>query len=202
TVLEKTDIPYVLYVDQNQTPLFFVVELTYVEAYVDYDYTRGVIQGTGSSKRWVPLVPSLAKFYKSQYLNAPDAMNLNIQTFYDNYLNGTYGVQKPIDALKTEIQNYLSANQPDLAPEDTLTQTYRSEKNLEFLPLTPPFEIVSALGAWSAAPDNLKQKITFLVQSDDETQTFLNTTVNVSSLADQELILDYVAASPATSLEN
>ncbi|MBI3589718.1 MAG: hypothetical protein HY093_04905, partial [Candidatus Liptonbacteria bacterium] len=47
TVLEKTDIPYVLYVDQNQTPLFFVVELTYVEAYVDYDYTRGVIQGTG-----------------------------------------------------------------------------------------------------------------------------------------------------------
>ena len=76
TVFEKTDVPYVLYVDQNQIPLFFVIEITYVEAYVDYDYTRGVIQGNpGSPKRWVSLVPFLSKFYKSQHLNILDNMN-------------------------------------------------------------------------------------------------------------------------------
>ena len=197
TVFEKTDVPYVLYVDQSQTPLFFVIEVTYVEAYVDYDYTRGIVQGNpGAQKRWIPLVPFLAKFYKSQHLSALDKMNFDAETFFDNYLSGNYGTQEPIEALKSDIQTFI-ASDPDLTLEDTYVQTYRSEEDIEFLPLTLPFEIVSNLATFSAAPDNLKHKINFSVLSDDGTQNFLNTTVNVSSLADKELILDYVAATPA-----
>ncbi len=197
TVLEKTGIPYTLYVDQNQNPAFFVLDLTYVEAYVDYDYTRGAVQGNpGAPKRWVPLIPSLSKFYKSQHLNAVEAMSFNVQSFYDDYLNGAVSNQKPIDALKTQIQNYLTASQPDVSYDDTLTQTFRSENNLEFLPLTTPFEIVSSIATLTAAPENLKHRINFLVQSENGSQVFLDNSVNVSSLADKELILDYIAASP------
>ena len=197
TIFEKTGVPYILYADQNQTPQFFVLELTYVEAYVDYDYTRGIIQGNpGATKRWVPLMPFLAKFYKSQYLNVLDKMNFDISVFYENYLNGGYGEQKPIAALKGEIQNYISANHPDLTPEDTYVQTYRSEEDLEFLPLTLPVEVVGDSGAFSAAPENLKHRLEFSVESGDGSQGLLSYISNVSGISNKELTLEYVAATP------
>ncbi len=196
TIFEKTDVPYVLYVDQNQTPLFFVVEITYVEAYIDYDYTRGVVQGNpGAQKRWIPLVPFLAKFYKSQHLNALSEMNFNAETFFDNYLNGNYGAQEPIEALKSDIQTFL-ASDPDLSLEDTYVQTYRSEEDIEFLPLTLPFEVVSSFSAFSVAPENLKHRLEFQILSQDESQEFLTYTPSVSSLANQEITLEYNPATP------
>lgn len=197
TVFEKTKVPYVLYVDQNQMPQFFVVEITYVEAYVDYDYTQGVIQGNPSaSKRWVPLVPFLAKFYKSQHLNILSEMSFKVQDFYEDYLNGDYGDQKPIAALKADLQTYLASQHPDLVLEDTYVQTYRSEEDLEFLPLTLPFEIVDDLGFFSAAPENLKHHLAVSVLSADGSQNLLNTELVVSDIANQELLIEYIAASP------
>lgn len=197
TVFEKTGVPYILYVDQNQTPIFFVVEITYAEAYIDYDYTRGVIQGNpGAQKRWIPLAPFLAKFYKSQHLNALDEMNFNVETFFENYLIGNYGDQKPIEALKGDIQTYLTSVDPDFSLEDASVQTYRSEEDLEFLPLTLPFEVVSNLNGFNFAPDNLKHKIEFQIVSEDGQQEILTYSGNVPSLANKEIILDY---NPATS---
>lgn len=198
TVFEKTKVPYVLYVDQNQTPQFFVLEITYVEAYVDYDYTQGVIQGNpAASKRWVPLVPFLAKFYRSQHLDVLSEMSFQAQSFYENYLNGSYGEQKPIEALKTNLQTYLASQHPDLTLEDIYVQTYRSEEDLEFLPLTLPFEVVDELGFFSTAPENLKHRLAVSVLSTDGSQTLLTTELAVSDLANQELLLEYIAASPA-----
>ena len=197
-IFEKTGVPYILYVDQNNNPLFFMIEHFYAEVYVNYDYLKGIARTTtGGQDRWIPLDPTLGRAYFSQPVDAVGAMQWNVGTFYDNYLAGNYGTSTPLDALKQDVQTYLSANDPSRIYDDALAKQYRDVRPFEFIPQTLPYELVSSLPEFSAVPQNLKHRIEFKVMDDAKTQTFMVYTPNVVAIADKELAVDYVAATPA-----
>lgn len=195
-LLSKTHIPYVLYVDQNDEPLFFVIEHTWVEAYITYDYTRGIQQDENeANKMWVPMEPSLKTVYFSQIVDIIEEMNFGAGSFYEDYLNGNYGQQKPIEAYQQEIETYLAANHPELSYEDILTKSYKHTENLEFIPNTLPYEIIQNIGEYSQIPANLKHKLAFTITDKDTAIELLNCALTVHEIADKQLVLTYVAAS-------
>jgi len=197
-LLSKTRIPYILYTDQNDNPLFFSIEHIWVEAYITYDYTRGINQNTNlADKMWVPMEPSLKTVYYSQLADIIDEMGFNVNNFYENYLQGNYSQQKPIEAYQQEIENYLSANHPDLTYEDILTKGYKNSEKLEFIPNTLPYEIVENFSEYSQAPENLKHKIQFKITNKESGLELLNYTAKVHNIADKQMVLTYVAASSA-----
>lgn len=196
-LLSQTHIPYVLYTGSAGEPLFFSIEHIWVEAYITYDYTRGVNQNTNpADKMWIPMEPSLKTVYYSQLVDIIDEMGFNVSNFYENYLQGSYGQQKPIAVYRQEIENYLSANHPDLTYEDILTKSYEQKENLEFIPNTLPYEIVENFDEYSQAPENLKHKIQFRIADKETSAELLNYTAKIHNIADKQIVLTYVAASP------
>lgn len=104
--------------------------------------------------------------------------------------------KKPIEALRQEIDSYLAIYRPDLTYEDILMQSYQQDQVFEFIPSTLPYQIYQSIAQFSAVPDNLKHKLQFAVESQDGTQTFLNYTTTLASLANKELVTTFVAATP------
>lgn len=202
-VLSLTDTPYTAYVDPvTDEILFFTIDHVYVEAYIDYGYSRGLIQTSDdTTKEWIPLEPSLTRTFVSQSLNIFEEMQeagaFDTTAFYEDYLNGVYGTQKPIDALRSEVDAYLNLNHPKTPYEGTFVQKGKIREDFEFIPRTLAYEVVEERGEYSAAPDTLKHSLNFLVESTDGTQTFLDYDVNVAAIADQELVLTYQAATQA-----
>ncbi|MDD2731573.1 MAG: transglutaminase-like domain-containing protein [Candidatus Pacebacteria bacterium] len=190
-ILSNTHIPYTLYTDLNGNPLFFVLDHIYIEAYLTYDYSRGINQ-TDKDKTWVSMDPSLKTTYHSQLIDIIDEMNFNESVFYEKYLKGDYNNLKPIGAYKQEITFYLTANHPDLTYEDILTKSYKNKENLEFIPNTLPYEIIENISEYSQIPDNLKHKIEFKLINNN--QELLSYTTNVDNIANKQIIIDYPAA--------
>ncbi len=197
-IFEKTGVPYVLYVDDFGNPLFFVIEHIYAEAYVPYDWSRGILPGNQYIPyRWVPLDPSLKRSYMSQPLDAISAMSWNADGFFDEYLAGAFGTQTPLEAAKGQIQTYLAANRPDLSYEDALAKKYSSFERLEFLSATLPYEIQNQIAEFAAVPENLKHRMRYAISNPENGQMILDAQFNVASLAEKEFVLDYVGASQA-----
>jgi len=195
-LLSKTYIPYLLYTDQDDNPLFFLIEHIWVEAYITYDYTRGINQdGDEADKVWVPMDASLKTVYYSQVVDIIDEMGFDVNSFYENYLNGNYDQLKPIEAYRQEIENYLSANHPDLIYEDILTKSYKQKENLEFIPNTLPYEVVENISEYSQIPTDLKHKLQFKITNKEQGIELLNYTTPIHQIADKQLVLTYVAAS-------
>ena len=195
-LLSKTHIPYILYTDQNDEPLFFSIEHIWVEAYITYDYTRGTNQNENESdKTWVPMEPSLKTVHYSQLVDIIDEMGFNVTDFSENYLQGNYDQQKPIEAYQQEIENYLTTNHSDLTYDDILTKGYKNSEKLEFIPNTLPYEVVENFNEYSQAPDNLKHKIQFEITNKESGLELLNYTEKVYNIADKQIVLTYVAAS-------
>lgn len=193
-LLSKTHIPYILYVDMADEPLFFVIEHAWIETYIAYNYTRGILQD-GSENIWVSMEPSLKTVYFSQIIDIIDEMSFDVSVFYEDYLNGDYGQQKPIEAYQQEIETYLTANHPELTYTDILTKSYKNNANLEFIPNTLPYEVIENIGEYSQIPANLKHKLAFTITDKDTAIELLNCTTTIYEIADKQLVLSYVAAS-------
>ena len=196
-MFSKTHIPYILYTDANDAPLFFVIEHIWVTVYITYDYTQGIVQTANEAdKMWVPMEPSLKAIYSSQVENVVDEMGFNVASFYEAYLQGTYGQQKPMQAFRAQIENYLTAHHPDLVYEDILTKRYRQSEKLEFIPNTLPYEIIENTAEYAQAPESLKHKINFRLTDKIQGTELLNCTTTLAELADKQLAITYAAASP------
>ncbi|MCX6789891.1 MAG: transglutaminase domain-containing protein [Candidatus Gribaldobacteria bacterium] len=197
-MFSKTHIPYILYTDANDAPLFFVIEHTWVTSYITYDYTQGIVQNANEAdKMWVPLEPSLKAIYSSQVEDVVDEMGFNAASFYEAYLQGAYGSQKPMQAFRAQIESYLTANHPDLVYDDILTKRYRQSEKLEFIPNTLPYEIIENIAEYAQAPESLKHKINFRLTDQAQGTELLNCTTTLADLADKQLAITYTAASAA-----
>ncbi|MCP4107180.1 MAG: transglutaminase domain-containing protein [Desulfobacteraceae bacterium] len=193
-MLSRIGAPYILYVD-NGNPAFFVLEHVYVEAYISYDYTRGLVQGEpGQPEKWVPMDPSLATYRFSQSHDIIQEMGFDAPVFFENYLTGMYQDKKPIQAFQQEIETFLAANYSSVGYDDILLQKYFQDESLEYIPDTMPYEIVDPVAEFAVIPENLKHKITFIVQNKEETQDWFNYTVNVAAIAHKELVVTHIAA--------
>ena len=75
-ILSLGKIPYTLYT-QNGDPVYFVVEHTYVEAYMPYGYSRGIDMNDGGTPQWVPMDPSINAYYYEQLVDVADHLKNN-----------------------------------------------------------------------------------------------------------------------------
>jgi len=198
-VLSLGKIPYTLYT-QNEDPVFFVVEHTYVEAYMPYGYSRGIDLNDGGVPQWVPMDPSINAYYYEQLVDLIEGMNndgFDIKVFFENYLEGNYGTSEPLDAFKSEVVSRLPAITPEYYPnltyEDALTHFYPKIQNLEFIPGSLPFDISANLDTYDYLPATLRHTINFTVKDKDD-NIVLTHTAYVSDLADRELLVTYKAA--------
>lgn len=206
-ILSLEKIPYIRYVDQDENPLFFVIEHTYVEAYMPYGVSRGTDINDGGTPQWVPMDPTINAYYYEQLVDLVDLMNDNgfqIETFFENYLEGSYPNLEPLPAFKSEVEsyleNYVSPHPPeydfDLTYDEALTHSYPMIRNLEFIPGTLPYEISANLNTYDYIPTSLRHTIKFIIK-DSSNNEVLNHTSYVSDLADKELLVAYDAATPS-----
>ncbi len=201
-ILSLEKIPYILYTDQNDDPLFFVVEHTYVEAYMPYGYSRGIDVNDGGILQWVPMDPSINAYYYEQLVDVVDYLKTNgfiIENFFENYLNNASGTLEPLEAFKNEVINKLASNPPTYFPNmtysDSLMRFYPKIQNLEFIPGSLPFEISANLNTYDYLPASLRHLIKFTVK-DKDSNVALTHLAYVSDLADRELLVTYNAATP------
>ena len=198
-VLSLEQIPYILYTDSEYNPLFFVIEHTYVEAYIPYGYSRGLNINDGGESQWVPMDPSVNTYYYAKISDVMGGMIANgfdTETFFDDYLDGDYGTStEPIAAFKDEVETYL-ATQTSLTYEDVLTGYYPSKQEISFIPGSLPYKIAADLNTYDYIPTSLRHTIEFTVEDDQETEV-LNYTAYVSDLANRELLMTYDPASQA-----
>lgn len=198
-VLSLEQIPYILYTDSNNNPLFFVIEHTYVEAYIPYGYSRGANINDGGDSQWVPMDPSINAYYYEQPVDAVSEMDANgfqIQNFFNSYLNAGSSTQEPLDAFKAQVTATLASSTPSSTYANALVTSYSGSQTLDFIPGSLPYTIAADLDTYNYVPTSLRHTITFNVEN-NVSSTVLNYTAYVSDLADQELLMTYTPATPA-----
>jgi len=193
-IIANTWIPHIVFVDADNPEiiLFYEIDHTWVEAYVPYGNYRG-LGIDESDKLWVPLDPSWKRYYYTQSLNLPDEMGFDIVSFYEEYLSGVH-TAKPLEVYKQQLVNYLATTHPELSYEDILTTVYQPEESFEFLPNTLPYEVVDVIDTPSVLAPAMRHQIRIKI-SDDET-TYLEEVLDVSEIANKQIVLSAVAATP------
>lgn len=195
-VLSLEQIPYILYQDSEYNPLFFVIEHTYVEAYIPYGYSRGANINDGGVSQWVPMDPSVNAYYYEQPIDTVSRMTDNgftIQQFFDDYLNAGSSTLEPFDAFKNQATTYLATGSNTSTYDNALTKSYSDDKNLTLIPGSLPYEVAANLNTYDYIPSSMRHTIEFTVK-DDQENTVLNHAAYVSDLADKELLMTYVPA--------
>lgn len=199
-ILSLEKIPYTLYT-LNGDPYFFVIEHTYVEAYLPYGVTRGADTGDGGDSQWVPIDPSVNAYYYEQSIDLVDYLNndgFDIEVFFEDYLEGDYGTStEPLDAFKGVIENALASSSPEYYPgleyEDALAHGVTKKQSAAFIPGSLPFEISADLDTYDYIPNSLRHTVEFTIE-DDQDNVVLNHTAYLSDVADKELLVTYDAA--------
>jgi hypothetical protein len=196
-VLSLNDIPYILFTDNEDNPLFFVVEHTYVEAYIPYGYSRGVDINDGGESQWVPMDPTVIEYNYDQDTDIIEGMNqagFNIEDFFDNYFDNDFGTStEPLDAFKIEVENYLASTTPTSTYAEALMRFYSTEGNNDFISGSLPYYIAADLSTYDYIPSTLRHTIEFTLE-DSEEEEILNYTSYVSDLADRELLVTFQSA--------
>lgn len=197
-VLSLEKIPYTLYT-LNDEPAFFVLEHSYVEAYIPYGVSRGADMNDGGSPQWIAMDPSVNSYYYEQPIDLLEGMRGNgftIESFFDDYLGGAYGTLEPLEAFRTEVAAHIasssSSHYPDLDYEGALLREYAYDQPLDFIPASLPYEVSADLGTYDFIPSSLRHTVTFTVA--DDTADVIEYTTYVSELADKEILVTYNAA--------
>lgn len=196
-ILSLNGIPYTYFVDQKNQPQFFVVEHTYIEAYIPYGHSRGVNMKDGGAKQWVPMDPSVNAYYYEQPVDimaglAKDGFSSEI--FLDQYLQNGSDKQQPYEAFRSRVNTFLSSTIPSYTFEDAVVRYYPKLTNLSFIPKTLPYIVVADLDTYKFIPSLLRHTIELKIV--DNKTTLLVHVAFVSDLAGKELLITY---DPATS---
>lgn len=201
-ILSLNKIPYIIYTYENGQDAFFVIEHSYVEAYIPYGYSRGSDINDGGKLQWVAMDPSINAIYHEQAFDLIEYLNndgFDIEVFFEDYIGGQYDDMEPLDAFKDIIETTLASNTPeyypDLTYEEALVHSVIKKQNHDFIPGSLPFEVSANLETYDYIPSSLRHKIEFTVE-DYEDNIVLNHTAYLSDLSDKELLLTSI---PATS---
>ena len=199
-ILSLQNIPYTLYTLAGE-PYFFVIDHTYVEAYVPYGYSRGADMNDQGANQWVPMEPTLNSYFYSQRVDIVAEMvedGFDVQSFYDDYLNGEFDTLEPMEAFGSEVEAYLAGSPieyyPGLSYEESQIKTYNSEKVLDFIPGSLPFEISATIGTYDYIPASLRHMVELTIT--DNGSDILSHGAYLSDFADQEVLISYDAATP------
>lgn len=153
------------------------LEHVWVRAYLDYTPSRGGVFQAGD--RWVSLDPSFKQYEADQGVDWNNQFNMAPQTVWDQMNAGaTQGdyfatsvptsiLDNKVNEVKGELNDYLTTH--PVGPMEELIGVKRViKKEYGLLPCTRMYEVVSSLNEYAEVPDNMRHKITFRVDRQDE----------------------------------
>jgi RHS repeat-associated protein len=195
---------------QGGQPAAVRLEHVWVEAFVDYVPSRGVVQK--QSDTWIPLDASFKQYTFTTGVGLKQAVPLDAQALSTELqtgasVNSTTGYAQNIDqgriqssllAYQQRLQNYLSQYHPNATLGDVLGKQIIKAYPGKLLSATLPLKLVTVAGDFQQLPDTMRHYLVFKVYADTSVFTTDTPTLNLRrslpSLAGKKLALSYVPA--------
>ena len=153
------------------------MEHVWVEAFVDYNPSRGAIHKEGDT--WIPMDSSFKQFTFTEGIDLQAAVPFDAVAFVNQLestatIDETAGFVSNIDSgfiettftdLQTQLQDYVNTNLPNATVEDLIGKKEIIPQDFRTLPATLPYKTLVTGNKISALSDALRHKITFEVSS-------------------------------------
>lgn len=153
------------------------IEQTWVEAYVPYTDYRGVGNKSGE-KMWIPLDTSIKKYEKVDNIY-DDLDELGItQEAYDAAIESN-NLDAYLSNIETTVNDYYSNK------ETYIVSKKIKEENLDYLPLSTQYTIVSADSTYDSIENNKADRISFSIDGRQITEQ------KALNLYGKRLIIEY-----------
>ena len=189
----------------------FRFEHVWVEAWVDYIPSRGVVNRSGDT--WVPLDASFKQYDYTQGMDLQSAVPLDAQTLLDHIkagatINDTEGwvqnlnvvaIEIALTDYQTQLQTYVDSQNPSATVADVLGTKQIIAQSPSILMGTLPYKTLVTGAQFAALPDILKHQFRFNLY-DGELDRALDSPVlamtkDLAYLAGKKITLSF---SPAT----
>ena len=188
------------------------MEHVWVETYVPYDVYSGRWSKLNPPKTWIQLDPSFKQYNYTQGIDIQTAVPFDSQSFLNQIkstatINEAEGYVANIDSnyiqttltnYQTQLQNYINQNVPNATVGDIMGKKEIIKQDLGILPVTLPYKKIVIGAKYSSIPDNLRHKVTFIIEDPYLFETSLSYTVSIPELAGERVTLSYA---PATSID-
>jgi transglutaminase-like putative cysteine protease len=190
------------------------LEHAWVEAWIDYLPSRGAVHKQGDT--WIPLDASYKQYQASGGIDLAASVPMDVQSVVSQ-ITGSATISEPgsyatnvqcssvsqyRDDYRTQVQNYLSADQPGVSMSQVLGTRTITAQSYPYLLGTLAYDVITTGGAYSEVPAGLRHTVTFdLVNadrySDNYSETSLTLTAGLPTLAGKRITLGYVPATDA-----
>jgi transglutaminase-like putative cysteine protease len=188
------------------------LEHVWVEAFVDYYPSRGVVNRNPST--WIPSDAAFKQYTYSDGMDIKANVPFDAAAVLASAKGATYAegngwvqnlssasLQSQIEAYQTRVGSYVAAQNPNATPGDVLGTKQIVATTLAFLPATLPYKTIAIGGRFQRLPDNLRYRVAmkfYSSQADRESESpafVVNKPLSVVS--GSRVSLTYPAASSA-----
>jgi len=157
----------------------FRLEHIWVEAWVDYVPSRGVVNRSGDT--WVPLDASFKQYDYTQGMDLQSAVPFDAQTLLDQIkagatINDTEGwvqningvaIETALTDYQTQLQTYIDSQNPSATVGDVLGTKQIIAESPSILMGTLPYKTVATGAEFAAIPANLIHQFRFNLYASD-----------------------------------
>ena len=189
------------------------MEHVWVEAWVDYQPSRGAKNIQGDS--WVPMDASFKQYTYTQGTDLQTAVPFDAQALVDQItqgaqINNTEGwvsgvneslVQTALTNYQTQVQDYLTANNPTATVSDILGTKTITPRNAPTLALGLPYQLLIQASSLAALPTSIRHQFRFKLYATKLDQTLdsplFSFTDSLPTLAGKKITLAFSPASQA-----
>jgi hypothetical protein len=171
-------IPNVL-VHIDNVPTHFRIEHAWVEAYVDFEPSRGMKNRYGD--HWIAMDASFKQYNFTEGYDLQTEVPFDAQTLIDDIeatttVNETEGwvqnvpqssIETQLEAYQTQLEDYITNQNPDATVGEVL-----GLRDIEILPPQPlsaglPYELVARSQYFAAVPENLKHRFEYTLSTEN-----------------------------------
>lgn len=188
------------------------MEHVWVEAFVDYVPSRGVVNKTPDT--WIPLDASFKQYTYTAPLDIKAAVPFDAQALITDVqssatVNEAQGYVQNVDQTKiqtaltsyqAQVQNYLSTQQPNATLGDVLGTKTIQPYPIKLLSQTLPLKLVTAAADFQALPDTMRHYFNYAYYGDsfsrDSDSPAFQQRLSLPALAGKSLALSFRPATP------
>ena len=184
------------------------IEHVWVEAYVDFNPSRGVVDRSHST--WVPLDGSYKQYRYTADLGVRAGVPLDTSTLASQLSSGatfanggvtglnTASLPAAFSAFSTQAQSYIAAHKPNATVSDVLGARSTIPEDLPQLAGSLPYATIALGGVFSDLPDALRWQVSYGIYASDFARTQGNALVSVATtlpkLVGKRLTLSFAGA--------
>lgn len=167
------------------------LEQTWVSAHLPFAHYRGSA-ATQSGRIWIPLAPAVKPHQARAATRILTTAGIDLDALAEEFLTGDPSVS-PLERLQAQIHPHLAGNPTLGSYADQLAMVRPNGIDLELLPASLPFEVVSVQGESAELPP--AEAATLRITIRDQSREVLVADVSVLEASTQRLTLSFQPAS-------